>query len=247
MRVGVAIFALLMLATPAVAQDYPVEEIVVTASRISAPSYGAPAYNAVDVSSPVPVVRLERRADNLIVSIEVINDTRDAPTRRAEITRTLTSMARAAAAGSDIDLSIIKDGSLVPFTEAMVGTLTLGVDSDRDDTSVATLVVKTPIRETDTLDSASDRIERFVEGAAMTGRSLAEISGAWQLSIVDPPQYREPVVRLIAEDARATSAAFGEGYAVNVEGLENRVAWQQSGPLSLILYIPYRMTVTPRP
>jgi hypothetical protein len=234
----------LFFALPANAQDSTVEEIVVTAQRIGGPSYGEPRYNA---ASAVPVVRTERRADNLIVSIQVINDTRDAAIRRTEITRSLTSMARAAAGRGDIDLSIIKDGSLVPFTESMISTLTLGVDDDRDDTSVATLIVKTPIREGDTLDSASTRVEDFVEGAAMTGRSLAEISGSWQLSIVDPPQYRDPVVRLIAEDARATAAAFGEGYAVTVTGLEGRVAWQQSGPLSLILYIPYQMMVTPRP
>lgn len=239
-----ATLGLALIATGAAAQD-PVEEIVVTGSRIGGPSYAPSGYPIAPVA--VPVVRLERRADNLIVSVQVINDTRDAEARRSEITRSLTSMARAAAGRSDIDLSILKDGSLVPFTESMVSTLTLGVDDDRDDTSVATLIVKTPIREGDTLDTASDRIETFVEGADMTGRSLAEISGSWQLSIVDPPQYREPVVRLIAEDARQTSAAFGDGYAVNVDGLENRVAWQQSGPLSLILYIPYQMTVTPRP
>lgn len=224
------------------AKAQAVEEIVVTGTRMSASNYGAP----VSVIQ-VPVVRLERRADNLIVSIDVINDTRDATTRRNEITRSLTGMARAAATRGDIELSIIKDGGLTPFVESMIGTLTLGVDDGRDDTSVATLIVKTPILAGDTLDSASNRIEAFVEGSSMAGRSLAEISGDWQLSIVNPPQYREPVIRLIADDARETSAAFGDGYAVTVDGLENRVAWQQSGPLSLILYIPYRMSVTPRP
>jgi len=170
---------------------------------------------------------------------------RDAPGRRDEITRTLRAMARAAAARADIDLSIEDDGTLVPLTEEMVSTLTLGVDHGRSDTSVASLVVKTPIREGDTLDSASERIEDFIDDITPVGRSIADISGDWQLSVINPAQYRGPILAAIAADARATSAVFGEGYAVQVEGMSNRVTWRQSGPLDLALFIPYDMTVTP--
>lgn len=226
--------AAVLIAAPAAAQDAQFDEIIVTGSR-------AIEWDPDDV----PVIQLERRADNLIVAVRVVNDTREARGRRDEITRTLRAMARAAAGRADIDLSIEDDGALVALTEDMVSTLTLGIDPGRSDTSVASLVVKTPIREGDTLDAASERIEDFVDGVAPVGRSIADISGDWQLSVINPAQYRAPILAAIAADARATAATFGEGYAVQVEGMSNRVTWRQSGPLDLSLFIPYDMTVTP--
>ena len=236
-RIWIAL-ATTLIAGPVAAQDASnamgVDEIIVTGSR-------AIEWDPDDI----PVIQLERRADNLIVAVRVVNDTRDAPGRRDEITRTLRAMARAAAGRADIDLSIENDGTLVPLTEDMVATLTLGIDPGRSDTSVASLVVKTPIREGDTLDAASERIEDFVDGITPVGRSLADVSGDWQLSVVNPAQYRAPILAAIAADACALSATFGEGYSVEVEGMSNRVTWRQSGPLDLALFIPYDMTVTP--
>ncbi|MFW2343632.1 hypothetical protein [Brevundimonas sp.] len=236
-RVLAASIALLsLMATSAQAQDSVVEEIVVTGMRM------------IDWDpDEVPVIQLSRRADFVVVNVRVINDTRDGPTRRREIEQTLTSMARGAERSVDIDLSIEDEGVLLPLTQDMVSTLTLGVDGSRTDTSVATLVIKTPIRPQDTLDSATRRIEAFIENADLSGRSLVSVSGEWELSIVNPPQYRGAILGMIAEDARSTSAVFGPEYAVVVEGLSNRVTWRQSGPLQLNLFIPYDMSVTPRP
>lgn len=228
--------AIALLATPAVAQDASVEEIVVTGSRMIE-------WDPDDI----PAVQLFRRADNLIAEVRVVNDTREAAGRRDELIRTLRAMARSAAGRADIDLSIEEEGVLVPLTEDMVSTLTLGFDGSRSDTSVATLIVKTPVRADDTLDSASGRLEAFVDAVQPVGRSLADISGDWQLSIVDPPQYRSAILGLIAGDARQASAAFGAGYSVQVTGIENRVTWRQSGPLDLGLFIPYTLTVVPTP
>lgn len=230
----------LAVAVAATASPVMAQEIVVTGQRI--------ARGYADVAAPVvPVVTVPRRADNLIVSVWVVNDTRDAAGRRDELVRTLRSMARAAASQADIDLSIQVDGQLVPFTEDMVASLTLGVDEDRSDTSTATLIVKSPIRENDTLDSASGRIVQFVARIEKAGRSLVNINGGWQLSIVNPAQYRPLVLEAIAADARETTARFGTDYAVQVSGVANPLTWVQSGPLDLSLFIPYQMSITPRP
>lgn len=241
MKYLAAVGALLAVAvaTPALAQDQTeINEIVVTGTRMQRDYQPAVA---------PPAVTVTRRADNLIVTIQVVNDTREAAGRRAELMQTLRSMARAAGSQPDIALSIIEDGQLVAFTEDMVSTLTLGVDDDRSDTSTATLIVKTPIRADDTLDSASGRIERFVESADTSGRSLVEIYGSWQLSIVNPVQYRPVVLQAIAEDARRTATIFGDGYAVDVGGMSNTLTWVQSGPLELAMFVPYDMRVTPKP
>ena len=47
----------------------------------------------------------------------------------------------------------------------------------------------------------------------------------------------------MSADAKKTAAAFGEGYAVRIEGLTLPMTWYQSGPLELALYIPYKQTV----
>ncbi|WP_296816891.1 hypothetical protein [Brevundimonas sp.] len=235
----IALCVAVALATPVVAQD-AVEEIVVTGARLRR--------DAEDRAPPVvPAVTVPRRADNLIVQVRVVNDTRDATERRRELIQTLRDMARAAGRQGDIDLSVQENGQLVPFTEEMIGTLTLGVDGSRADTSATSFIVKTPIRPGDTLDSASGRIEAFVGGINGTGRTLVTITGGWQLSIVNPSQYRPQVLAAIATNARETSTAFGDGYAVNVDGMANPLTWIQSGPLELALFIPYTMTVTPRP
>lgn len=233
----VASAALIIALTPAAyARAQSVQEIVVTATR-------AATWDADDV----PTIQLPRRADNLIVEVRVVNDTRDTVGRRSEITQTLRRMSQLAASRSDIALSIDNDGLLVPLTENMVSTLTLGMDGNRADTSVARVIVKTPIRTDDTLDRASGRIEAFVKGVEQAGRSLATISGSWNLSLIDPPQYRPAILTLLATDSRSVAATFGEGYAVEVDGLSNQVAWRQSGPLELSLFIPYKMKVTPKP
>lgn len=233
--------AAVALATPAMAQDETeLNEVVVTGSRIQRD------YNDT-APAVVPVVTVARRADNLIVSVWVVNDTREAAGRRDELIRTLRSMARAAASQPDIALSILEDGQLVAFSEDMVSSLTLGIDGGRSDTSTASLIVKTPIRPGDTLDSASGRIEQFVARIEKAGRSLVNINGGWQLSIVNPAQYRPDVLGAIAADARETSARFGDGYAVEVSGMANTLTWVQSGPLDLSLFIPYQMSITPRP
>ena len=229
-------FGFAMTASITAAQDGAMDEIVVTGSR-------AIEWDPDDV----PVIQLARRADNLIVQIAAVNDTREATQRRQELIESLRSMASAAEGRADIDLSIEDEGALVSLTEGMVSTLTLGVDPGRSDTSRATLIVKTPIRADDTLDAASKRIEDFVDGSRMTGRTLVTVSGDWELSIINPAQYRMPILELIAADAQTTAARFGPGYAVQVEGMSNRVTWRQSGPLDLSLFIPYELTITPKP
>lgn len=239
MKYGVLVAVLFSLAIPFGAQAYVqngVDEIVVTGMR------------AIDWSpDEIPVAQLKRRADNLVVEVRVVNDTRDAVARRNEITQTLRRMSQMAATRNDIALSMDNDGQLVPLTADMLSTLTLGVDGSRADTSVARVTIKTPVRADDTLDTASQRLESFVKGVDMVGRSLASVSGDWELSLVNPAQYRPAILALIAEDSRAVVGTFGDGYAVEVEGIASPVAWRQSGSLELSLFIPYKMKVTPKP
>ena len=222
---------LALIAGPALAQEF----------RFSANA----ARGYVGRTDDLPNIQMARRADNLVVSVRVTCDTRDAAQRRREINETLRAMARAAGADVAIELGLDASGNVVDFDESMVPNLSFFSDDGRPDTSAVTLVVKTPVSATDTLQAASDRIRAFVAEAPRTGRSDLRIMDDWEPTVVSPDQYRPAILSAIAADARATAGAFGADYGVRVDGLSRQVTWRQAGPLDLMLYIPYQLGVTP--
>jgi hypothetical protein len=228
--IGLAIAGL--LTAPVLAQESGVEEVIVTASRISE-------YDA----TQTPHVVLRKRADNLLVEAYVICDTRDPTQRRAELKATLRSLIAAATKDPSIELGLGEEivGSI---DETMIDTLITA--SGRVDTEQVTLLIKTRIGPTDTLDGASKRIEDFVKKTPKSGRTEIVTSDEVNLSIIQPEQYRGEVIALIAKDSLKAAGAFGGDYGVTAQGLQLPISWYQSGPLELALYIPYRMEVRPK-
>lgn len=230
MKCIVILSAATMLATsPAVAQG--VEEIVVTGARLSE-------YDA----NSTPQVTLRKRADNLITIATVACDTRDESQRKAELKATLRNLVRAAGQDKRIDLAVGEE-VLGAFDESMLDAVIQ--KGSKVDTSTATLIIKTSVSAGDTFDSATGRIEAFVEGTPKVGRTEVLLDDDWQLTLVNPGQYRPEVAKLIAEDARRMAALYGDGYGVEVQGLQLPVSWYQAGPLDLAIYIPYRLNVRP--
>ena len=200
-------------------------------------------YSAVDVD--LPNVQVSRRADNLVVSVRVACDTRDAAQRRSEITQTLAAMAREAGLDASIELGLDSGGHVVAFDARMIPTLRFHSDDGRPDTSAVTLVIKTPIAEGDTLEASSARIRAFVEKTQRVGRTELRLMDDWEPTVISPDQYRPTILSAIAADAGTTAGAFGPTYGVEVTGLSRQVTWRQAGPLELMLYIPYELSVTP--
>lgn len=196
-------------------------------------------------SDPLPNIQVPRRADNLVVSVRVACDTRDGAQRKREISETLVSMARAAGLDASIELGLDSGGHVVDFDARMVPTLNFHSDDGRPDTSAVTLVIKTPIAMGDTLESSSARIRAFVSGITGIGRTELRLQDDWEPTVVSPDQYRPVVLSAIAADANTTASAFGPRYGVEVTGLSRQVTWRQAGPLELMLYIPYELSVTP--
>jgi hypothetical protein len=232
MRRCVVVAAVAALAAGGVARAQPLEEVVVTASRLTE-------YDPTET----PYVTLIKRADNLIVQVRVVCDTRDQSQRRSELKATLRNLIRAAASDKSVELGVGEE-VLGAFDETMLDTV-IAPDA-RADTSRATLIVKTAVAPTDSFDAATGRIKAFVARTPKVGRTEVLIEGDWELTLVGPSQYRPAVAKLVADDARQMAAVFGEDYGVEVQGLQLPVSWYQSGPLDLALYIPYRLTVRPR-
>ena len=236
-------FLLLLSASAAAAQDFDVDEgevdfnnanIVVTGSKVRSDFDG--------YSSSVPLVGYQRQADYLLQPIRITGDTRDAKQRGDEVYQTIAGFLRAAnAQGFTIAYG---DVVTTDVTTANLRDLPL-TGAGRPDTSGITLFATTKLAEMDVV-TAQSRLAALIKGFKPVGRALVEDGGSPSLSIVGPDRYRPQIAEAVAKDAARMAGLFGEGYAVEVTGLEGTVQWQRRGTTDLFLFIPYRLTITPR-
>jgi hypothetical protein len=210
-----------------------VEEIVVTGSRL------------IDWDpDDIPHVSVVRRADNLVSSVRVECDTRDPARRLDELKTTLRNMAAQASRDGSVELGVGSD-VVGRFDETQLDRIVVP-DGKKPDVSYADLLIKTRVGPNDSFDAASARVRDFVRRTQKVGRTEIVLSNDYDLTLVDPNQYRPQIMKAIAQDARTATTALGEGYGVRLEGLENRVTWYQYGPLQLALFIPYTLEIMPR-
>lgn len=235
-RAGVAVAFCAVVLESAFAQGG--DEIVVTGARLQR--------FAADV---VPSVSLERNADFVLVSYDFVCDTRDRKFREDELSRTLEGLLAGAARRDDSELSTIVEYEDAydtlyfpkPYTKVAVGDFK--PQYGRADTSVQTVIIKTPVGKNDAnVESAIGRIESFIDGVKMNGRTIAVSSEEVQLSVVDVERYREDLTAKIIADVKGQRDQIGGG-AIELSGLENVVRWERSGPMQLTIYLPYKVTV----
>lgn len=227
-------FGFSMMASPAAAQDLQSQEIVVTASRIEQEDY----------SDRMPAVGLRRPADFLVQEVVIRGDTRDMVQRRREIRSMLSDAIRRAQAAK-VELAY-GDYILTPLTLANVEDIDLRNDN-RPDSERVVFLVKARLGGTQSGEAAEAQIARYIESVPEVGRAQMDEWGDSTLSIVGPDSYRPQIAEKIAEDSNAMASRMGDGYAVEIEGLNMPVQWSRSGPGEVLLYIPYRLVVVPRP
>ncbi|MFT6662066.1 MAG: hypothetical protein ACJA0K_002064 [Maricaulis maris] len=215
------------------------DEIVVTGSRIARPD----ATRAREVQA-VPHVHVVRRADNFLVTLEILSDTRERDERREEVRATLQTVLERADNIAGITVSMMGDG-LVDLDADMIGQVDIQEHPRREDVSTVTLYLKTPVGSSDDFDDADNRVAAFVAGLTATGRATVEASSSYSLTLTGgADQYRNDVIRAIANDVRFLRSTFGNEYDINVStSLHERVRLTQSGPLELSIYLPYTATI----
>jgi|SRR5688572_230454 len=227
-----ALLALMLMPTPATAQDFSESEIMVTAARRERD----------DFDSSRPAVGLRRTADFAVLQVSIAGDTRDAERRREEIW-TMVRSALELAAQSGIELAT-GDFIVEPLTLANYRNLAMFNDG-RPDTDRVSFLAKTRLGSGMDAAAAIQRIERFVRSVPASGRAEIRSSGDLSLSVVGPDQYRDQILDLIAADSRAAAARFGPNYAVTAAGLDRPVEWMRSGLTEVFLYVPYNVVVVP--
>lgn len=220
-------------AIPAPAQQAPgLGEVLVTANRKEARYF----------QQDRPVVGLRRQADAAVLSFSVNSDTREEATRRQEIYTVLLSLIDKAAASG---LELVYGGAqLNPVTRANYTDLP-HVWGGRVDTSKVDLMVKAPL--SGSVIAAQERLKAFVKSAKGSGRATVDGGdGTIVLTVVNPDQYRDQIVSLVADDARHNAALFGPEFTFNLTGIDGQVAWSQVSTTEIFLYIPYRYTIVPK-
>lgn len=221
-----ALASLAIMAAPAAAQD---DEIIVTASRISAS----------------PGIYLEKKGDYLLLEVQIENDSRGVDIRFQEIADTVDNIISAAADDPSIELSIVGDGNIVrPLSAENFATGIRG--GDRPDTSIAYMKVKTQIPDNveDSYKLAT-KLGTFVESLEEVGRTEIESSDEIAVSVVNPYQYRKEVMDLIIEEVNDVTSKLGPDYRVILTGIDGELEWVRSGDLNLAFYLPYQYMVLP--
>lgn len=234
MRICLSLVLACSVAAPVAAQDLESQEIVVTGSRVEQDDY----------SRDMPAVGLRRPADFLVQEVAIRGDTRDQAERRKEIRAMLAdAIRRSGPAGVELAFG---DYVLTRLTAANAEQITLASDN-RPDSERVVFLVKARLGGTQTGEAAERQIARFIDSVPEVGRAQMDAWGDSTLSIVGPDSYRPQIAQEIANDANAMAQRMGAGYAVTVEGLNMPVQWSRSGPGEVLLYVPYKLTIVPRP
>ncbi len=232
------IIALAMLsAMPAVvnAQEggESLETIVVTGTRIS--------YRDL---LDTPAVSITRPGDYLLLSITLVNDTRNEQQRRDEIHATIRKMI--AATGSRFE--IVHGDTYLTRLDAgnhKVPVEASGADKkDRPDTGSVSLHVRTAIGGAPAkAEELTRALREFVDRAERVGRTEIDVEKESALSLSRPERFRHEIIRAIADDVGKVRGVLGEGCEVAIEGLGSRIEWQRVSAAELMLYIPYTMEI----
>lgn len=217
---------LALTCTFAQAQDDVLEEVIVSGLMDSDEYY------------EMPAVTLKKQGDFLVQDVKIINDTRDQKMREREIRETLEALAASATKAGNLQLAY-GDEFLRPL-DPKNKSLEFRKDSSRADTSYFYFSVKQKVNPQKPAAEQEESLEKFIKSAKKVGRTEIDMNGDIDLSIVNPEKYRYEVIQKIAEENTKLRQAIGQVCDIELDGISNRVKWQRSGIIELVIYIPYR-------
>lgn len=229
-----AALAAVAIPLPLAAQD----TVVVTGSRQDRSSQ-----NAFFKSNGPAAIGVTRKADYFVTPLFVSSDSRDSDLRAEELFMMLSvAIERAQAEGIDL---VAGRYTLAPVTRANMRELPL-VGGNRPDTTLVQIYARIPLGgEKSNVRSTAERIAAFVKPIPATGRSFIDI-GSTGLAIDNPEQYRDSVVRHVAQEATKYASMFGPDYGVDINGLDSDLYWQQASETEVFLYIEHSFAIRPK-
>lgn len=236
MKAPLAILAALaaLSATTGLAQQQDTSglgEVLVTGNRDGIPY----------AQSNRPVVGLRRRADAAVMLLTIVSDSREEAVRRQEIhTVLLSALDRANAAGFELVSGSVQ---LNRVTKANYKDLPFQY-AGRVDTGRVDVLVKARLEGSAAETKA--RLQAFIGSIKGSGRATVSTGVGMSLTVVNPDQYRDAIVQLVAGDARHTASLFGPDFTFNVTGIDGQISWSQVSSTEVFLFIPYRYVIIPK-
>ena len=216
--------AIVALCPPAVlaqqAQAPGLGEVMVTANR----------QNTRYAQADRPVVGLRRQADSMVIPVTISSDTREEAARKREIHAVLLSaLDQASTAGLELVSGSVQ---IEPVTRENYQALPFEW-AGRVDTSKVDLMIKAKLDGS--AASTRKKLLGFIGSVHGSGRATIETRGDAILTIVNPDQYREAIIKLVAEDAQHTAALFGPNFTFNINGIDGQISWSQVSSAEVFL------------
>lgn len=187
-----------------------------------------------------PAIAITKRGDYLSQSFTLINDSRDADRRRDEIHSTIEKLLARSANRYSL---IFEDGYPITLNK-QDHRIALVNDSRRPDVSRVSLRLRLDLTE-----SASGgyqiiaELRQFVREASKVGRTEIELDADTALGMNRPERYRYELIDAIAQDSQRLRRGIGADCSISLDGLNSRIEWERVGPIELLLYVPYSMTI----
>jgi hypothetical protein len=193
----------------------------------------------------VPGASLKRPADFLLQRFKVSSDAPEETARKDDILDTLRLLQSAANRDKTVELVILPDGRIV--APLRIDPLTLKVlPGNRSQTSEIVVAVKTRVVPgADNATALFSKLKGFPKSVKPTGRAAIDLTGDIELTLVNPAQFREPVIKLYAGDVRTVTAALGSEYRVVTKGIDRQLQWMRDGMTDVVIFIPYEYDVIP--
>lgn len=205
------------------------ETIVVTGSRIG--------YRDL---LDTPAVSITRPGDFLLLSLTLVNDTRNAQARESEIYATVQKML--ARAGKRFEL--VYGESFTTRLDENNFRIPLAKDEKRPDVEHVALFVRTALAgQPERAAELTRALHEFVRNAERVGRTEIDVGDEPALSLARPERFRYELIEAIAKDTATMRTVLGNGCEVTIEGLSSRIEWQRVSVSELLLYIPYTMEI----
>ncbi len=221
-------FALTALTSAASAQEYRMEAVAVTSSKMS---------------EDFPGVVLKHQGDFLLMDIAIESDSRELSVRKKEIQETVDKLLKSAKQKEDITVSIDTNGMVFPLLTSANLPMTSGA---RPDTSLVNLVLRTPIpKEVKDVQDLSSRLSVFANSIDGVGRATVGAYADTTVSVVNPQQYRMDVIYAVLDEVKAVTERLGPDYRVVLTGIDNQMEWRGADSTNVIFYIPYSYDVIP--
>jgi hypothetical protein len=187
-----------------------------------------------------PAISITRKGDYLLQEIRLVNDSRDAATRRSELHATI--LALLDAAGERYQL--LHGDTYRVALERKNHAVEVAKDGKRPDTSEVVLFLRAAIGDDPSRAEAAIRaLREFASSTKRAGRTEIDLVGETALGMNRPERYRYELLDAIAADALRVTQAMRLDCRIDLDGLNSRLEWQRVSAAELMLYIPYTMTI----